>query len=66
MMPSVIGLGFLNPPILRHSGFQAWREVTWPVGWGVRVRGRVWGQGARHRLLGWGWFTQGSLAHLTQ
>lgn len=66
MMPSVIGLGLLNPPVLRHGGFQARREVTWPVGWSVRVGGRVWGKGARQGLLGWGWFTQGSLAHLTQ
>lgn len=53
MMPSVIGLGFLNPPVLRHGGFQAWREVTWPVGWGVRV-----GAGCGGKEPGkdcWGW-----------
>ena len=51
MVPSVIGLGFLNPPVLRHGGFQARREMTWPIGWGI---GWEVGCGARQELLGWG------------
>lgn len=45
MMPSVIGLGFLNPPVLRHGGFQARGRDDMAHWMGHQeVGGRVWGQ----------------------